>query len=513
MAINIYKQIERLLQYGLNKELITKWDIEVVRNKLLEVLELDEFETVETVKEQAHTPVEIVEKIVDWAAENGRLKENTVTYRDLLDTKIMACFVPLPSEINRRFFECYEKEGAEASTKAFYQFSKDVHYIRTDRIGKNEQWLARTEYGDLEITINLSKPEKDPKAIAAAKNMKQSSYPKCLLCKENAGYAGRVNHPARQNHRIISVQLNDEQWFLQFSPYVYYNEHAIVFSAEHTPMKISKETFARLLQFVDQFSHYFLGSNADLPIVGGSILTHDHFQGGHHQFPMAKAEIEKEFTFKHYPNVRGGIVEWPMSVIRLQSSERDGLVKLSDYILQEWKTYSDADVEILAFTDETPHNTITPIARRRGELFELDLVLRNNRTNDDHPMGIFHPHEEVHHIKKENIGLIEVMGLAVLPGRLKEEMNLLAHCLVSDEFETEIEKHEDIIKHLEWARKVKAKHTELSDENVHEILKEEIGMVFAAILEHAGVFKRDDRGQQAFERFMNSIVNNYVECI
>lgn len=508
MVISIYEQIERLLQYSLNKGLITKWDVEVVRNKLLDVLELSEFKAVEVEKEQPDTPVDIVEKMLDWAAENGRIEENTVTYRDLLDTELMACFVPLPSEMNRRFFECYEKEGAEVSTKAFYEFSKAVHYIRTDRIAKNEQWLVRTEYGDLEMTINLSKPEKDPKAIMAAKKMKQNSYPTCLLCKENTGYAGRVNHPARQNHRIIPVQLNDEQWFLQFSPYVYYNEHAIILSAEHKPMKIEKDTFTRLLQFVDQFPHYFLGSNADLPIVGGSILTHDHFQGGHHDFPMANAEIEKEFTFKNYPNVRAGIVKWPMSVVRLQGRKRDELVELSDDILQRWKKYSDVAVGIFSFTDETPHNTITPIARRRGELFEIDLVLRNNRTSDEHPMGIFHPHEEVHHIKKENIGLIEVMGLAVLPGRLKEEMNVLAGCLASNEFEAEIKKSEDIVKHLEWAKKVKAKHTELSNENVHDILRNEIGIVFATILEHAGVFKRDDEGQRAFEEFMNDLTCN-----
>jgi UDPglucose--hexose-1-phosphate uridylyltransferase len=507
MAINIHEQVERLIQYGLNKKLITKWDVDVVRNRILEALELNEFESVEIEKQQMDTPVEILEAILDWAAENGRLEANTVTYRDLLDTKIMASFVPLPSEMNRQFYERYEKEGPQSATNSFYQISKDVHYIRTDRIAKNEAWLAPTEYGDLEITINLSKPEKDPKAIAAAKNMKQSFYPKCLLCKENAGYAGRVNHPARQNHRIIPVELNNEQWFLQFSPYVYYNEHAIVLAGEHVPMKISKETFVRLLEFVDRFPHYFLGSNADLPIVGGSILTHDHFQGGYHELPMAKAEIEQEFTFANYPNVRAGIVKWPMSVIRLQSKNREELVELSDYILQEWKQYSDAEVGIFAFMDETPHNTITPIARRRGELFEIDLVLRNNRTSDEHPLGIFHPHAEVHHIKKENIGLIEVMGLAVLPGRLKEEMRELASALIAENAEAEIKKNEEIVKHLEWAKALKEKHPELSEENVLFILQEEIGKVFATILEHAGVFKRDNQGQQAFERFMNTIIN------
>ncbi|TCN16404.1 UDPglucose--hexose-1-phosphate uridylyltransferase [Bacillus sp. BK006] len=507
MEISIFEQIERLIQYGLYKKLITSWDVDVVRNKLLEVLQLDDCERLEIVEEVADTPTEILEKIVDWAAEKGRLENNTVTYRDLLDTRLMASFVPLPSEINRCFFECYEREGAQASTKAFYQFSKDVNYIRTDRIAKNEQWLVSTEYGDLEITINLSKPEKDPEAIIAAKNIKQTSYPKCLLCKENAGYSGRINYSARQNHRIIPVELNKEQWFLQFSPYVYYNQHAIVFSGDHRPMKISRKTIERLLEFVHQFPHYFLGSNADLPIVGGSILAHDHFQGGHHDFPMAKAEIEKEFVFRDYPNIRVGIVKWPMSVIRLQGKEQAELTNLADYILQTWKIYSDVNVEILAFTDKVPHNTITPIVRRRGELFEVDLVLRNNRITHKHPMGIFHPHEEVHHIKKENIGLIEVMGLAVLPGRLKEEMNLLAQSLLSREFEKEIIRQKEISKHLEWAKEIKEKYAELSNENVYEILRKEIGIVFKEILEHAGVFKRDSQGQQAFKEFMNHLSN------
>ncbi|MGG0575244.1 UDP-glucose--hexose-1-phosphate uridylyltransferase [Priestia aryabhattai] len=505
--MSIFEQIERLIQYGLDKKLITSWDVDVVRNKLLEVLQLDDCERLEIVEEVADTPTEILEKIVDWAAEKGRLKNNTVTYRELLDTRLMASFVPLPSEINRCFFERYEREGAQASTKAFYQFSKDVNYIRTDRIAKNEQWLVSTEYGDLEITINLSKPEKDPEAIIAAKNIRQTSYPKCLLCKENAGYSGRVNYSARQNHRIIPVELNKEQWFLQFSPYVYYHQHAIVFSGDHRPMKISRKTIERLLEFVHQFPHYFLGSNADLPIVGGSILAHDHFQGGHHDFPMAKAEIEKEFVFRDYPNIRVGIVKWPMSVIRLQGKEQAELTNLADYILRTWKIYSDVNVEILAFTDKVPHNTITPIVRRRGELFEVDLVLRNNRITHEHPMGIFHPHEEVHHIKKENIGLIEVMGLAVLPGRLKEEMNLLAQSLLSREFEKEIIRQKKISKHLEWAKEIKEKYAELSSENVHEILRKEIGIVFKEILEHAGVFKRDSQGQQAFKEFMNHLSN------
>jgi UDPglucose--hexose-1-phosphate uridylyltransferase len=355
--------------------------------------------------------------------------------------------------------------------------------------------------------VNLSKPEKDPRAIAAAKHIKQSDYPSCLLCKENAGYAGRVNHPARQNHRIVPVEMGGTQWFLQFSPYVYYHEHAIVLAQEHTPMKISKDTFARLLQFVEQFPHYFLGSNADLPIVGGSILTHDHFQGGHHDFPMARAAIEKEYTLQGFPNVRTGVVKWPMSVIRLQGADYHDLVEAADYILQQWKMYSDPEVGIFAFTEQTPHNTITPIARKREGVFEIDLVLRNNRTNDEHPLGIFHPHGEVHHIKKENIGLIEVMGLAVLPGRLKDEMQELAQVMISDSFEAKIMEQEEIVKHAEWARTIKEKHPELAQDNVLDILKEEIGIVFATILEHAGVFKRDEKGQRAFERFIHQIAN------
>lgn len=506
MNINIYQEIERLLQYGLYKKLITEWDIDVIRNRILEVLELDDYIKVEVKNEEQHSPVSILANILDWAAENQLLIENTVTYRDLLDTKIMGCFASLPSELNKSFNLRYEKEGPEKATQSFYDYSKDIHYIRTDRIAKNEHWLAETKYGDLEITVNLSKPEKDPIAIAAAKKLKQqNSYPNCLLCKENVGYAGRVNHPARQNLRTIPVTLCNEQWFFQFSPYVYYNEHAIVFSKDHVPMKMTKETFLRILQFVETFPHYFLGSNADLPIVGGSILTHEHYQGGYHDFPMAKAEIEKEFILENYPNVRAGIVKWPMSVIRLQSKNMNDLVELSDTILQKWIEYSDPEAEIIAFTEGTQHNTITPIARMRNGLYEMDLVLRNNRTSPEHPMGIFHPHSEVHHIKKENIGLIEVMGLAVLPGRLKEEMALLVDCLVLDEYVDEIQKHSSIVKHLEWAINLKNKYPDMTKEKAINILQEEIGMIFETILEHAGVFKRNNEGQGAFWRFIEKL--------
>ncbi|RBW71326.1 UDP-glucose--hexose-1-phosphate uridylyltransferase [Bacillus taeanensis] len=502
---SVYTEIERLLQYGLKNNLIGKWDVDYTRNAILEVLRLDDYEKVEIKDESLDSPVEPLEHILEWAFENGRLEDNTVTYRDLLDTKIMSCFVSKPSEIIRNFYETYENPGPEQATKDFYEFSKNTHYIRQDRIAKNEHWVAPTEYGDLEITINLSKPEKDPKEIAAAKTAKQSSYPKCLLCKENVGYAGRVNHPARQNHRIIPVELTNRQWFLQYSPYVYYNEHCIVFLGEHEPMKISKQTFERLLEFVEKFPHYFLGSNADLPIVGGSILSHDHFQGGSHDFPMAKAEIEKEFIVNAFPHVTGGIVKWPMSVIRLQSEDRAELVEAANFIYETWKGYSDERVNVLAYSGDEPHNTVTPISRKRDGKFEFDLVLRNNRTNDEHPLGIFHPHHEVHHIKKENIGLIEVMGLAVLPGRLKEELKKLSELLVKENAAEEIEKHEEIVKHLEWAKEIKGKYADLNGSNAEQIVKEEVGLKFSQVLEHAGVFKRNESGIAAFEKFTDTL--------
>ncbi|MRX71152.1 UDP-glucose--hexose-1-phosphate uridylyltransferase [Bacillus lacus] len=506
MTINIYREIGRLLQYGIQKNLITPWDLDVTRNSILDILGLDDFKEMDVPEERLDAPVEILENMLDWAAEEGLLEENSVTYRDLLDTKIMGVFAPSQTEVIRTFAGIAEEKGPEAATQAFYQFSKDVFYIRTDRIAKNEQWLSPTKYGDMEITINLSKPEKDPKAIAAAKKLKESGYPKCLLCKENAGYRGRVNHPARQNHRIIPVKLRDEQWFLQYSPYVYYNEHAIVFSGEHKPMKISGETFSRLLDFVDQFPHYFVGSNADLPIVGGSILTHDHFQGGNHEFPMAAAEIEREFSFPAFPGAVAGIVKWPMSVIRIVSDSKEELVRLSEYILEKWRIYSDPSADLYAFSGDTPHNTITPIARRRGRKFEMDLVLRNNRTSEEHPMGIFHPHAEVHHIKQENIGLIEVMGLAVLPGRLKEELYELAAVLHRSDAETVMEENELIQKHAQWALKIKAAHPEMNEENSYGILQQEVGKIFSTILEHAGVYKRNQEGQAAFAAFTDSII-------
>ena len=500
--ININYEIERLLQYGVQKKLIDKLDITFTRNRILEVLNLDDFTSVEVEKENLEYPVEILENILNWASENDRLIENTITYRDMLDTEIMATLLGRPSEIIKAFNETIETQGVEEATKNYYDMSKNSNYIRTERIAKNMHWYSPTEYGDLEITINLSKPEKDPRAIAAAKHLKASSYPKCLLCKENEGYAGRVNHPARQNHRVIPLTLTNEEWFLQYSPYVYYNEHSIIFLGEHNPMKISKITFKRLLEFVDKFPHYFIGSNADLPIVGGSILSHDHFQGGNHDFAMAKAPIEENITFKNYKNITGGIVKWPMSVIRLQGKNREELVELADEILEKWRSYSDESLEIYSMTDDEPHNTVTPIARRRGELFELDIVLRNNRTSEEHPLGIFHPHSDVHNIKKENIGLIEVMGLAVLPGRLKEELSLLGKALLTPNYADEIKNNEDIEKHSEWAEKIIKNNPDLNKGNVDEIVKVEVGKVFSKVLEDAGVYKRDEEGLEGFRRFL-----------
>lgn len=505
--MNIYSALEQLIQYGLQKKLIEKWDIDFVRNQLLQALELEDWDLSVTTEADLNeeSPVNILANILDWAAENGKLEHNTVTFRDLLDTKLMGTLIARPSTIIHNFYSIYKEEGPQKATEYFYQMAKDSHYIRTDRIAKNQHWFSPTPYGDLEITINLSKPEKDPIAISAEKSKKTFSYPKCLLCKENMGYSGRVDHPARQNHRIIPVDLEGERWYLQFSPYVYYNEHAIVFSGEHVPMKISKRGFNRLLAFVEQFPHYFVGSNADLPIVGGSILSHDHFQGGNHIFPMAKAEMEYTFSFNDYEGIEAGIVHWPMSVIRLRGKNRQQIAELADYVLKRWQAYSDPTVEIMASTDGVPHNTITPIVRRSGEFYEFDLVLRNNRTNEQHPLGIFHPHAEVHHIKKENIGLIEVMGLAVLPGRLKDELQLVGEYLLLPDYESKLKADQLTEKHAEWACHIKAEYPNLSEENVLDILHKEVGHVFSTVLEHAGVFKRTKEGKAAFKKFIETI--------
>ena len=433
--MNIYDNIRALVKYGLDTGLVEKEDEIFTTNRLLELFKLDEMEETEggnisgAAKSANGEALEkILGEMMDYAHEAGILPEDDITHRDLFDTKIMSMLMPRPGEVIRKFHELYEKSPREA-TDFFYKLSQDSDYIRRYRIVKDQKWVAPTKYGDLDVTINLSKPEKDPKAIAAAKLAKQSGYPKCLLCMENVGYAGRVNHPARQNHRIIPVTIQDSRWGFQYSPYVYYNEHCIVFNGEHVPMKIEHGTFCKLFDFVKQFPHYFVGSNADLPIVGGSILSHDHFQGGHYEFAMAKAPVEKSFKIKGYEDVEAGIVNWPMSVIRLSGENTERIIELADHILETWREYTDEDAFIYAYTDNEPHNTITPIARKRGDRFEIDLVLRNNITTEEHPLGVYHPHAKLHHIKKENIGLIEVMGLAVLPARLKGEMEQLSEAM------------------------------------------------------------------------------------
>ena len=492
MDANTY--IASLVQYGLDKGLIEVCDRTYITNQLLSSLQLDSCEPAEA----KAMPLEAILKgLLDDAVSRGII-EDSVTCRDLLDTKLMGILTPLPREVRAKFKDLYRK-SPQTATDWYYQLSQDTDYIRTYRIQKDMRWKTATEYGYLDITINLSKPEKDPKAIAAAKLAPQSGYPKCQLCAENEGYAGRVNHPARQNHRIVPISIAGADWFLQYSPYVYYNEHCIVFNAAHTPMVIDKAAFSKLLDFVTVFPHYFVGSNADLPIVGGSILSHEHFQGGHYTFPMERSPIEREISFKGFENVKAGIVKWPMSVIRLTGSDKEQLIELADKILKGWRGYTDEEAFIYAYTDGVPHNTITPIARRRGTDYELDLVLRNNITTNEHPLGVYHPHGELHHIKKENIGLIEVMGLAVLPARLKKELAELEETILSGEALTG-----ELTKHEAWVRELKAKYT-FTPENTAGILKEEVGKVFSQVLEHAGVYKRTKEGKEAFSRFINYI--------
>ena len=497
----IFESIKKLVCYGLETGLIAPADKVWATNRILEALGLEEYE--EPTADYKNIDLEAtLAELLDYACEKG-LCENSVVYRDLFDTKLMGLLTPRPSEVERTFAE-KKAVSAEDATDYFYKLSQDTDYIRRYRICKDVRWKTMTEYGEIDITINLSKPEKDPKAIAAAKLAKQSGYPKCLLCYENVGYAGRVNSPARQNHRIIGVTIDGADWGLQYSPYVYYNEHCILFNKTHTPMVINKSAFNKLFDFVEQYPHYFVGSNADLPIVGGSILSHEHFQGGHYEFAMAKAEVERKLVFSGFENVEAGIVKWPMSVIRLNSSDRNALVDLADKILTLWRGYTDEAAFIFAETDGEPHNTITPIARMRGGRYEMDLVLRNNITTDEHPLGVYHPHAELHHIKKENIGLIEVMGLAVLPSRLKGEMELLAKALVSGD---DIRADEVLSKHADWADELKKQYT-FTAENVDGILKDEIGKVFSKVLEHAGVYKRTDEGKAAFDRFAAYVNEN-----
>ena len=502
MIEDLYDKVNAILakQSALEKKLIEQEEKVWAVNRILEVMQADSFSWEESAKGKEAGLTEILDTLIDDAYERGVLEENSVVYRDLFDTKLMGSLTPRPVQVMKKFQQLQE-ESSQRATDWYYQFSQDTNYIRKDRVAKDIRWKTETEYGEIDISINQSKPEKDPKAIAAARNQPASDYPRCMLCEENVGYAGRLNYPARQNHRIVPVIINNTDWYLQYSPYVYYNEHCICFNKVHTPMKIDKACFAKLLDFVRQFPHYFVGSNADLPIVGGSILAHDHFQGGHYTFAMERAPIETEISFEGYEDVKAGIVKWPMSVIRLNAKEPERLIDLADKILGSWRGYTDEAAMILAETDGEPHNTITPIARRRGEDFELDLVLRNNLTTPDHPLGIYHPHEEFHHIKKENIGLIEVMGLAILPGRLKKELEAVEEKLLSGEDMTE----DPLTKsHAKWAADIAANY-EITAENAKEIVQKETGIVFSKVLEQAGVYKRTPEGKEAFLRFINQV--------
>ena len=485
--------VEALVRYCLQTGLIEEGEEIWAKNTILDAMHKDSLPEIE-VEEGAPLSV-ILDALTDAC-----IPGESIVYRDLFDTEIMGRLTPRPAQVISRF-RALEAVDKKACTDWYYAFSQNTNYIRRDRIAKDVKWKSPTEYGELDITINLSKPEKDPKAIAAARNMPASAYPLCQLCAENEGYAGRVNHPARQNHRIIPIRINGSDWFLQYSHYVYYNEHCICFNKQHTPMKIDRACFSKLLDFVGQFPHYFVGSNADLPIVGGSILAHDHFQGGNYTFAMAKAEVETPFVFKGYEDVEAGIVKWPMSVIRLDCNDPERLVDLADKILGAWRGYTDEAAMILAETDNTPHNTITPIARRRGEKYELDLVLRNNLTTPEHPLGLYHPHAELHHIKKENIGLIEVMGLAVLPARLKDELAAVADGLAKGK---DLRADEMTEKHADWAESFKTQY-EITEDNALDIVKAETGKVFAKVLEHAGVYKRDASGKEAFLRFLDAV--------
>ena len=492
MTVNGY--VTALVRYGLEKGLIEPCDQTYITNQLLMTMGLDSYEYEEV---PALELEDILAGLLDDAVARGVCDDN-ITAKDLFDTKLMGVLTPLPREVRAKFAALYAA-GPQKATDWYYTLSQDTDYIRRYRIKKDLRWKTKTDYGDLDITINLSKPEKDPKAIAAAKSAPQSGYPKCQLCPENEGYAGRMNHPARENHRIVPITVAGADWFLQYSPYVYYNEHCIVFNAAHTPMVIDKSAFAKLLDFVTLFPHYFVGSNADLPIVGGSILSHEHFQGGHYAFPMELSPVEKELTFAGFEDVKAGIVKWPMSVIRLDGPDKDRLVELADKILTAWRGYTDEAAFIFAETDGVPHSTITPIARRRGSDYELDLVLRNNITTDEHPLGVYHPHAELHHIKKENIGLIEVMGLAVLPARLKGELAALEEAILAGAPLTgELEKH------APWVEELKTRYT-FTAENTTAILREEVGQVFAKVLEHAGVYARTPEGQAAFQRFVDYV--------
>jgi len=492
------EHIAALVQYGIRTGLIPECEKIYTTNLLLDLFREDDYEEPFAIPDEALE--DILKELLDEACRRNLIPDS-IAYRDLFDTRIMNCLVPRPAQVQRVFWEKYEKSPVEA-TDYFYKLSQDSDYIRRYRVCKDQKWKVASEYGDIDITINLSKPEKDPKAIAAARNAKASSYPKCLLCMENEGYAGRVNHPARENHRVIPVTINGSHWGFQYSPYVYYNEHCIVFNGEHTPMKIDRAAFTKLFDFVKQFPHYFLGSNADLPIVGGSILSHDHFQGGNYTFAMAKAPIEQNVTILGYEDVEAGIVKWPLSVLRIRHKDEKRLIDLATHVLDAWRGYTDEDAFIFAYTDGEPHNTITPIARKIGDTYELDLTLRNNITTEEHPLGVYHPHANLHHIKKENIGLIEVMGLAVLPSRLKDEMALLKEYILEGK---DVASNEALAKHADWVAEFLPRYDSVTEENIEDILKQEIGRVFVQVLEDAGVYKCTEEGRAAFLKFIQAL--------
>ncbi len=493
------ESISRLVQYGIETGLLPECEKIYATNLLLDLFHEDSYEEPEEKAENIDLE-SVLKELLDEAVNRG-LIEDSIGYRDLFDTKMMNCLVPRPAQVQKEFWDAYEK-SPEAATEYFYKLSQDSDYIRRYRVKKDKKWTVESPYGTIDITINLSKPEKDPKAIAAAKNAKNNAYPKCQLCMENEGYAGRLDHPARENHRIIPITINESKWGFQYSPYVYYNEHCIVFNGEHTPMKIDRAAFTKLFDFVKQFPHYFLGSNADLPIVGGSILSHDHFQGGHYTFAMAKAPIEKKVTIPGYEDVEAGIVKWPLSVLRIRHQDEKRLIDLADHVLKAWRGYTDEAAFIFAETDGEPHNTITPIARMKDGMYELDLTLRNNITTEEHPLGVYHPHAQYHHIKKENIGLIEVMGLAVLPARLKDEIELLKEYILEGK---DIRSNEKIEKHADWVEKFLPEYEEINADNIEEILQQEIGKVFVHVLEDAGVYKCTEEGREAFMRFIQTL--------
>lgn len=496
----LYENIRHLVDYGIRTGLTPECERIYTTNLLLDLFHEDNYEEPEAVAYGSPDLETVLANLLNIAVERGIIEDNVV-YRDLFDTKLMNCLLPRPAQVQATFWEKYAI-SPEKATDYYYKFSQDSDYIRRYRVAKDLKWKVDSPYGEIDITINLSKPEKDPKAIAAARNAAASSYPKCQLCMENEGYAGRVNHPARENHRIIPITINQSNWGFQYSPYVYYNEHCIVFNGEHVPMKIDRAAFIKLFDFIKLFPHYFLGSNADLPIVGGSILSHDHFQGGHYTFAMAKAKIELPVTIPGYEDVEAGIVKWPLSVLRIRSKDTSRLIDLAEHVLNCWRSYTDEDAFIYAETNGEPHNTITPIARKNGDTYELDLTLRNNITTDEHPLGVYHPHAQYHHIKKENIGLIEVMGLAVLPSRLKEELELLTDYIVNGK---DIRSNKKIEKHADWVEEFLPTYDNITEENIMEILQKEVGNVFTHVLEDAGVYKCTEQGRADFLKFIHTL--------